>query len=205
MRHLTLLVMAASVVFVTPARADKPVKAEPAKAAKVATGTKAAKMTCEDFIALDEVSKPKVVYWGEGFNRKGKAQDAVLDVERTDSLVPVLIEECKKAPTESFVKAGAALTPKPTKADKTPAPIAKTTAAAKPTKMTCEAFIALDEVSRPKVVYWAEGFNSNGKPDDAVFDVESTEHLVPVLVEECKAAPKESFWKKVKAEFKKVF
>lgn len=75
----------------------------------------------------------------------------------------------------------------------------------KPAKMTCEDFIALDEVSKPKLVYWAEGFNRKGKPDDAVFDVDTTDRLVPVLVEVCTKAPKESFWKKAKEEFKKIF
>ena len=87
---------------------------------------------------------------------------------------------------------------KPVKAD-------KTVKGPKPAKMTCEDFIALDEVSRPKLVYWAEGFNRKGKPEDAVFDVDTTDRLVPVLVEVCTKAPKESFWKKVKEEFKKVF
>lgn len=53
-------------------------------------------MTCEDFVALEDVQKPKVIYWAEGFNRKGKAEDAVFDVEATDRLVLVLVEVCKK-------------------------------------------------------------------------------------------------------------
>ena len=68
-----------------------------------------------------------------------------------------------------------------------------------------EEFLSFDEVARPKLVYWAEGFNQKGKPEDAVFDVETTERLVPVLVEVCRKEPHESFWKKVKEEFKKVF
>ena len=71
--------------------------------------------------------------------------------------------------------------------------------------MTCEEFLAFDEVTRPKLVYWAEGMNKKGKVEDATFDIETTDTLVPVLIEDCRAAPKDSFWKKVKAEFKKVF
>ena len=97
-----------------------------------------------------------------------------------------------------------AATDKPAKTDKAATP-AKMVKGPKPAKMTCEDFIALDEVSRPKLVYWAEGFNRKGKPEDAVFDVDTTDRLVPVLVEVCTKAPKESFWKKVKEEFKKVF
>lgn len=79
------------------------------------------------------------------------------------------------------------------------------TKAMKPAKLSCEEFLAVDEVTRPAIVYWAEGVNSKGKPEDAVVDVERTNRLVPVLIEECKTEPKASFWTKVKVELKKVF
>ena len=59
------------------------------------------------------------------------------------------------------------------------------------------------EVTRPKVVYWVEGFNRKGKTEEAVFDIESTERIVPTLVEECTKTPKVSFMKKVKEETNK--
>ena len=65
---------------------------------------KPGKITCEEFIALDDVVKPKVVYWTEGFNKKGKPEDAMIDIDDTDKLVPVLVTECKMAPKESFIK-----------------------------------------------------------------------------------------------------
>jgi len=71
-------------------------------------------------------------------------------------------------------------------------------------KMTCEDFLALDEVVQPKAVYWAVAYGQGGKPEAAVLDVDATERLVPVIIEECKKAPKESFWQKVKAEVKKL-
>lgn len=64
----------------------------------------AAKMTCTDFLALDEVIKPKLVYWAEGYNKKGKPDDAEFDVVTTDRLVPVLVEVCKRSPQEQFLK-----------------------------------------------------------------------------------------------------
>jgi hypothetical protein len=73
-----------------------------------------------------------------------------------------------------------------------------------PEKMNCEEFLAMDEVTRPKVIYWAEGFNKKGKADDVVFDTERTDRLVPVMVEVCGKEPKASFWSKVKAEWKKL-
>ena len=75
----------------------------------------------------------------------------------------------------------------------------------KPSKMTCQDFLELDEVSQPKVIYWAEGFNQKGNTDDVTFDTDTTDHLVPVMVEVCKKEPTASFWKKTKAEFKKIF
>jgi hypothetical protein len=111
------------------------------------------------------------------------------DFMKTTTLLAILV---------SAALASSAQADKPVKVDK---PVSGT----KPAKMTCEEFLALDEVARPKLVYWAEGANRKGKPEDAVFDVETTDRLVPVLVEVCTKAPRESFWTKAKAEFKKVF
>lgn len=68
----------------------------------------------------------------------------------------------------------------------------------KPETMTCEEFLVLDDVVKPKVVYWAEGFNHKGKAADAVVDIEATDKLVPTLVMECKEAPKATLWEKIK-------
>lgn len=81
-------------------------------------------------------------------------------------------------------------------------PAAATTAAnaamKKPAKMTCEEFIALDDVQKPKVVYWAEGFSKKGKPVDSVVDLDETDRLIPILVTECKETPKLTLWQKIK-------
>jgi hypothetical protein len=71
-------------------------------------------------------------------------------------------------------------------------------------KMTCEDFVGLDETFQPKAVYWAVAYGKGGQPEAEVVDVEGVESVVPFVVEECKKAPKESFWQKVKAEFKKM-
>jgi len=70
--------------------------------------------------------------------------------------------------------------------------------------MSCAEFLALDDVVKPKVVYWAVGYNSEGKPKEAVVDVEATERLIPAIVTACQAAPKQSFWDKLKGEVKKI-
>jgi HdeA/HdeB family len=72
------------------------------------------------------------------------------------------------------------------------------TPAHKPAKMTCEEYVMLDDIVKPKVVYWAEGFNKKGKAEDAVVDIAATDKLVPILVDECQEAPKASFWEKIK-------
>ena len=71
----------------------------------------------------------------------------------------------------------------------------------KPAKMTCEEYVMLDDVVKPKVVYWAEGFNKKGKAEDAVVDIAATDKLVPILVDECQESPKASFWEKIKKHF----
>jgi hypothetical protein len=64
-------------------------------------------------------------------------------------------------------------------------------------KMTCEGF-------KPDAVYWAVAYGEDGKPEGAGVSVEGIEQIVPVVIEACQKAPKESFWQKVKAEFTKL-
>ena len=71
-------------------------------------------------------------------------------------------------------------------------------------KMTCEDFIGIEETFKPKVVYWAVAYGQGGKPESAGINVEGTEKMIPVLIEACNKAPKESFWEKVKGEVKKL-
>jgi hypothetical protein len=71
----------------------------------------------------------------------------------------------------------------------------------KPVKMTCDEFVAVDDAVKPKLVYWAEGFNAKGKPVDQIVDVERTDKLIPVLITECKETPKATFWQRVKKHF----
>jgi hypothetical protein len=37
-----------------------------------------------------------------------------------------------------------------------------------------------------------------------ILDIEGTDKLTPIIVDECRKAPKASFWQKVKAEWRKV-
>jgi LysM repeat protein len=71
-------------------------------------------------------------------------------------------------------------------------------------KMTCEDFVGLDESFKPKAVYWAVAYGKDGKPEAEDVDVVGVESVVPVVIEECQKTPKETFWQKVKAEWKKI-
>jgi len=71
-------------------------------------------------------------------------------------------------------------------------------------KMSCEDFLGIEDNFKPKVVYWAVAYGQGGKPESAGINIEGTEKMIPVLIDACKKAPKESFWEKVKAEVKKL-
>ena len=156
---------------------------------------KPASMTCAEFLTLGDAVKPKVLFWAEGFNQSGKPVDAVVDIGETDTLVPVLVTECKKDPKATLATTVAKHKESSTKVAALPKP----RAAQKPVTMSCAEFVQLDDVIQPKVVYWAEGYNKKGKPVDAVFDVAETDTLVPVVIDECKTTPKLTFWERVKS------
>jgi acid stress chaperone HdeA len=92
--------------------ADTPAKPEPtamsaktgnmAMPAKSTKAVKPAEMTCEEFLSYDEVTRPQIIFLSEGMQGKGKAKDAVVDVDKINMLVPVVIEDCKSEPKSSF-------------------------------------------------------------------------------------------------------
>ena len=103
------------------------------------------------------------------------------------------VEAGKKIKVAPAVTPAAAPTPAHHAAAKKPLP-----------KMTCEDFIGLDESFKPKAVYWAVAYGKNGHPEAEEVDVVGVEKVVPIVIEECQKAPKETFWQKVKAEWKKL-
>ena len=120
--------------------------------------------------------------------------------ERFEVPVDTLKEHNKLSSNE--VKPGEKLSLGKAAAHKSPAHAA---AAKKPmAKMSCEDFVGLDESFQPKAVYWAVAYGKGGKPEADEVAVEGVETVVPFVVQECKKAPKESFWEKVKTEWKKI-
>jgi len=71
-------------------------------------------------------------------------------------------------------------------------------------KMTCGDFLKIEDRFQPKVVYYAVAYAKGGKVESAGIDIEGIENIVPAVIDQCKKAPKESFWQKVKAEVKKL-
>ena len=89
-----------------------------AQSTSTSTGTSAAKsnpkaaemakkplasVTCEEFNALDESFKPTVIAWAAGYRQGEKKPDVVaVDVRGVEQITPVVVDECRKAPTTSF-------------------------------------------------------------------------------------------------------
>ena len=60
------------------------------------------KMTCEEFVGLEDSFKPDAVYWAIAYGEDGKPESAGVNVEGIEQTVPVVIEACQKTPKESF-------------------------------------------------------------------------------------------------------
>lgn len=70
-------------------------------------------------------------------------------------------------------------------------------------KLTCQEYVDLDVDMKPKLIYWAAGYDQKSREKAAVIDVEGTERLVPFIEEDCKTAPKASFWQRFEAAVKR--
>lgn len=77
-----------------PAAAPSP--AAPAKL--VAPG----RLSCEEFLMYDEITRPQIIYWSLGSAHKGSAGGEIIDVARTNTLVPILVDDCRREPKTSF-------------------------------------------------------------------------------------------------------
>lgn len=62
-----------------------------------------AQWSCQDFLEVQESFKPQVIYWVEALNKKGKPREAWIDVGGTETMIPVVIENCKKQPNSNFL------------------------------------------------------------------------------------------------------
>jgi hypothetical protein len=51
-------------------------------------------MSCAEFLVLDDVVQPRVLYWTEGYTNRGTHVDSAVDIVVTATLVPVVVDEC---------------------------------------------------------------------------------------------------------------
>jgi acid stress chaperone HdeA len=58
--------------------------------------------TCEEFLAVDDQFKPKVVYWATAYSKGGKPTSAMIDIDGTETVTPAIIDSCVKTPKSSF-------------------------------------------------------------------------------------------------------
>jgi acid stress chaperone HdeA len=59
--------------------------------------------TCEEFLAVEGEFQPKVVYWASAHPRSGK-ETALVDIEGMEKVAPMVIDDCKKKPSDPFMK-----------------------------------------------------------------------------------------------------
>ena len=71
-------------------------------------------------------------------------------------------------------------------------------------KWACAEFLAVDDQFKPKVVYAATAYSKAGNPEGSVIDIDGTEKVIPMIIDECKKAPQASFWQKLKGDWAKV-
>jgi acid stress chaperone HdeA len=70
--------------------------------AQTTTKVKPMKMTCEEFVALDDSQKPAVVYYAAGVTSGGMQETDEVMVD-TATPVATVVEECKKTPKMKFL------------------------------------------------------------------------------------------------------
>ena len=146
------------------------------------------KMTCEEFLALGDSLQPRAVAWLDGYSKGGKLKEEDVGEVDIDRETEVLVVSCKEDPKKTLWQKIE---------EKMPGGSKKV----KPVKMTCEDFVALSESERPELYYWAKGYNRGSKTKEDVSGEVDLEKDTAVVYQECKVAPKESFWAKVKKHF----
>ena len=71
--------------------------------AQSSSGKKAVeKMTCEDYVGLEDSFKPDAVYWAVAYGGDGKPAGAGVSVEGIQQIIPVVIEACMPKDTEGI-------------------------------------------------------------------------------------------------------
>jgi acid stress chaperone HdeA len=72
------------------------------------------------------------------------------------------------------------------------------------TSWTCADFLAVDDQFKPKLVYAASAYAKDGKPLAAVVDIDGTEKVTPMIIDDCSKSPQSSFMQTLKGDWAKV-
>ena len=59
--------------------------------------------TCEDFLSIDDVFKPKVVYAATPHVKRRKHAD-LIDIDETEKVIPVVTTECQKVRQNALLR-----------------------------------------------------------------------------------------------------
>jgi len=62
------------------------------------------KITCREFVALDDVFKPQAVSLALGYDRAKHPEAEVVDVTGIDRVVPVIVTSCRARPRETLLQ-----------------------------------------------------------------------------------------------------
>ncbi len=54
-----------------------------------------AQTSCKDYLVMDEVVKPKFIFYTVGYSKRGKPISATFDVVDVDKIKPVIDEYCR--------------------------------------------------------------------------------------------------------------
>ena len=54
-----------------------------------------AQTSCNDYLAMDDVVKPKFIYYSVGQSKSGKPTSITFDVVAVDKIIPVVDEYCR--------------------------------------------------------------------------------------------------------------
>lgn len=67
-------------------------------------------------------------------------------------------------------------------------------------KTTCQEYLAMDEVLKPKFIYYVVGQTKRGKPETVYFDVDYVERLIPSIEKYCRVHLTASAYERVISE-----
>jgi len=65
---------------------------------------------------------------------------------------------------------------------------------------SCKEYLEMDEVIKPKFIYYSVGYSKRGKPTSATFDIVGVDRMKPVVDEYCRVHLTSSAYQKVMKE-----